>query len=363
MSLGSRLDRWVAEGLLEAEASERILAWEAARRSPWGLQAVAALGGLAMVLGLVALVGANWEAIGRTAKVGVDLVLGVALAVGTLRARVDWGREVLRLLLSGWVLGSIALVGQQYQLGGHAADGLLLWLLLTLPLLAGTDWRITGGLLAGAVTVTVIGLLERWDSALSGEQTALLASASATLLCAAGALLQRRGSALGPGFLTVGGAQVGLALLAAPLAWYDGQEARPLVIGWSACAAVLAWVFATSPRWQDDAQGRLGAGALPVVTWASVVLAVGADADGSSLLSTATSIGLWGLAAWVAARAGWTGLAAALTAFIALRLLVLYLELAGSLLDTGLLLLSGGALTLALAWGWRRGFRLLRVSE
>jgi hypothetical protein len=42
------------------------------------------------------------------------------------------------------------------------------------------------------------------------------------------------------------------------------------------------------------------------------------------------------------------------TALIALRLLIVYFEVFGSMLDTGLGLITGGLLTLALGWAWRK---------
>jgi hypothetical protein len=44
----------------------------------------------------------------------------------------------------------------------------------------------------------------------------------------------------------------------------------------------------------------------------------------------------------------------ALTALIALRVLVMYFEVFGSMLDTGLGMITGGALTIGLAWLWKR---------
>jgi hypothetical protein len=42
------------------------------------------------------------------------------------------------------------------------------------------------------------------------------------------------------------------------------------------------------------------------------------------------------------------------TALAALRILVAYFEVFGSMLDTGLAMITGGTLTVALAWLWRK---------
>lgn len=44
----------------------------------------------------------------------------------------------------------------------------------------------------------------------------------------------------------------------------------------------------------------------------------------------------------------------ALTALVALRILLMYFEVFGSMLNTGLGMMTGGTLTLLLAWGWWR---------
>ena len=44
----------------------------------------------------------------------------------------------------------------------------------------------------------------------------------------------------------------------------------------------------------------------------------------------------------------------ALTALIALRVLVIYFEVFGSLLSTGVGLITGGVLTLLVGWLWQR---------
>ena len=60
------------------------------------------------------------------------------------------------------------------------------------------------------------------------------------------------------------------------------------------------------------------------------------------------------LLAWTALQAGsrtWFNL---LTAVIGLRVVIIYFEVFGSLLQTGLGLIAGGALTLFIAWFWLR---------
>jgi hypothetical protein len=94
---------------------------------------------------------------------------------------------------------------------------------------------------------------------------------------------------------------------------------------------------------------------------AAPVLAVGLalaiphpDTAGSRLAGVLVFGALWGAVARGAAAAGWSALFAIAIAAIAVRIFIVYVELFGSLAATGLGLVGGGALVVALAAGWHR---------
>src|SRR5215467_6195211 len=117
----------------------RIGAWEATHRRPLWLWALSGMGALAIGLGVVAVVGANWEDIPGGVKLAADLLLtglcAVLVFVAWRRDRA-WPREIGALLLFGLVLASIALIGQVYQLQSDPWQALVLWLALCTPFLA-----------------------------------------------------------------------------------------------------------------------------------------------------------------------------------------------------------------------------------
>jgi hypothetical protein len=81
-------------------------------------------------------------------------------------------------------------------------------------------------------------------------------------------------------------------------------------------------------------------------------------ARGSADFASAILQVMWlALFAWCSLQLGRIRLFNLLTAAIALRVLVIYFEVFGSLLSTGFGLISGGALTLLVAWYWRRKTR------
>ena len=52
--------RWQKAGLIDDDLARRIVDWEVANRRPVVLWAIAGMGALAMALGVMAFVGANW---------------------------------------------------------------------------------------------------------------------------------------------------------------------------------------------------------------------------------------------------------------------------------------------------------------
>lgn len=101
---------------------------------------LAIFGGLLVSAGVILLVAANWEAIPRAVK----LVTGVVLLVATHGAGWYWGRggehgrpvlaEALYLVGAGLFLANIALVGQTYHLSSRSPNGILLWWIGIAPL-------------------------------------------------------------------------------------------------------------------------------------------------------------------------------------------------------------------------------------
>ena len=63
---------------------------------------------------------------------------------------------------------------------------------------------------------------------------------------------------------------------------------------------------------------------------------------------------LWLVVAWSAHHARDPRLLNVATAMIGMRILAIYFEVFGTLLDTGVGLVSGGLLTLGLVWLWAR---------
>jgi uncharacterized membrane protein len=358
VSLEPRLQRWVSAGLVTAEQAERIRAFEHAEHEhrPTLLYAVAGLGGLAIAVGLLSIVAANWDEISGRVKIGLDLVLVAALGLGVWqweRRGPGWARETAIVVLYGLVLASIALLGQVYQLGGQAHEALLAWSVLTALLMT----RARSGL---AAMVWILGLQVTWAvwsvwlaDAWHSEELALGTIYWAPLLCIAvgrWSLVRRARPALAGALDAVGWFEVLLCATLGTFAFYEDtarehwSEAYPAAV----ISAVLTLAIAVALL--SSLPERLLLVACLVLSHVPLFTSPG-DLE---LVAAASFVALWLLVAWTAHHARNVRLLNVATAMIGMRILAIYFEVFGTLLDTGLGLVSGGLLTLALVWLWTR---------
>jgi hypothetical protein len=101
-------------------------------------------------------------------------------------------------------------------------------------------------------------------------------------------------------------------------------------------------------------RARTGMGLLLASFWLLLATAAPFDREAIPAFGAVAQIVVLGLAAWTVLALGSVRSFNSLTGLIALRVLVMYFEVFGSMLDTGLGMISGGLLTLLLAWIWKR---------
>ena len=152
--LAADLPKWLDAGWVTADGAAGILSSVGqSRRSAFGLAAIlGTLGALLLGLGVIAFVGANWEAMPRLYR----LALIVVAMVIAYAAAFEFDRRSLRIFAEAGMLaaglvfaGAIALVGQMYHMAGDFADAVLLF---EVGILA-------AALFTGSPTMTVVALL------------------------------------------------------------------------------------------------------------------------------------------------------------------------------------------------------------
>jgi len=385
------LKRWRSAGLIDDGTVQRISAWEATHRRPVWLWALSAMGALAIGLGVVAVIAANWSGIPAAAKLAADLLVTGLCAVFVFMAwRSDrrWPCEIGALLLFGLVIGGLALIGQVYQLQSEPWQALVTWLAIGTPFLAlVTRTRLLGALWFAAALLTWFSAYEPLEQLLgmlvpvstgSDHFFHLLLYLPACLLIVVAVVRRRWPPAEGQGELILTLALAGLVgavstTMVAINSHLVGLVVAPVEIWLGASATLLAAAALWLGRGAAERRPPITLLGVSFAVWAAALLLARAwrgetDAVGNSGSGTMFEVAFgllfivyWAAIGWLAARLGRRVLFGLAFAVIGLRLLILYFEAIGGLTATGLGLIGGGVLCLALAWlGWRLTQRLTR---
>lgn len=368
------ISRWQRAGLIDAGTANRILDYEKTRQTVLWPAALAGLGILALVIGVVSLVAANWREISDTAKLAVDFVLLAAVA-GMLffawRREFYWARELLALLLAGLILASIALVGQIYQLASPPWQPLAFWLAICTPYLfittrsaaAGMAW-VLAILLTGMLLIDHMIETRFFAERLHLHHSALLWLLTAALLLIAAALARL------PAYVAQATAQQRLVTLlllilgSLPQIIGDGiligSHKSLQVASMTAamlCALPCLLVLLAQKRLgltSNHDQLMLCIGAMLAWPASTLLLPLAQDSNARMLLLGLPFIAFWLLFAHLARRSQHNGLFTLALTMVALRLFIVYLQAVGGLLVTGLGLMGGGLLFILLGYGiWR----------
>jgi uncharacterized membrane protein len=367
MALLKQLSRWQAAGLIDDTTKQRIVEFEAKRGRPRVVYGLAALGAVSIGVGLISIVAANWDGIGPHTKLAVDVTLAVLLALGmrhAVRRQASLAAEALGLVYYLFTLASLALVGQVYQLGTPAWLALALWSLVTLPLalsmrspLAGAVWLV-GSSISYAMSVTELVELVPQRSLRADLGAGALAAWPLLVMLLARLPWHAPARRRIVQAVDVGarGAVV-LAGLLLPFAFYaDVSRQETLGLGLVLSAAACLGLHLCLQRWVRAApkRARTSVSLLLASTWLTLALGVGLPHSELDLVGALLQVTYLGLLGFSCLQFGWVRAFHALTAVIAVRILILYFEVFGSMLSTGLGLVTGGVLTLLLAWLWKR---------
>lgn len=139
MSVHTKLQKWLEAGLITADQRARILEHEKNYSGHRWRLGLTGAGLISILLGIALFIASNWQVIPWQAKTGVHFAVNAVLACLIWRWRHDPARDHHREIalgaLWGLTLTFIALMGQVFQLGGHAYEALRLWFWLTTPMI------------------------------------------------------------------------------------------------------------------------------------------------------------------------------------------------------------------------------------
>ena len=141
--LESLLKTALEQKILGPEAAEALRNLAKAQIKEGGALTLASvlgwLGGGAVVLGIMLLIGSNWDGISDLVKIGGFLVLlgGThAVGFGITRSGAPFDRTAasFHFIGGGLFLAGIGLIAQIYHLSGRPPNGILLWIVSLIPL-------------------------------------------------------------------------------------------------------------------------------------------------------------------------------------------------------------------------------------
>lgn len=138
MKLSAKITSWQNAGIITSQQGADILDFEKGNTKPYALYGFIALAMFCLGLGFISVIAANWEYIPATLKLIVDFAL--LAGVGGLVYYADYKKwnirfEAFLCLFVILVLASIGLIAQVYQLQPSGLEAYLLWSLLVFPLL------------------------------------------------------------------------------------------------------------------------------------------------------------------------------------------------------------------------------------
>lgn len=358
-----KITNWLNAGLIDADTALRIREFEADRSRPLGLWSLIGLGALAIGLGLISVVAANWNDIPGLIRLTVHglLITGIAAGIFLLQPREGllgiYLKDVLLFILA--ILGATFFghLGQVYQTSSPLWQPLATWLFLFSPLLllVGRGWLISLLWMVGLLGTAIAHLGWYQDQTNDPPSIYLALITSMPVFALVVAIFVKKMSSrqvfwkqVGTFALAAFVAAVTLKLIADGLtkAGFGGSEGdlsdiTAIQLGLWSAAALLIYIL-----------NRKASG----ISVAAVLVAAAIISFGSSLaqsdepLVNATFfMAFWAAIGWSAIYSGWRNVFQAVVAIVSLRLIILSFELASDLLSSGLGLILAGVITIAIA--------------
>lgn len=352
MNLKKKLDQWREAGLIDTATAQSINDYEKNISKPLMLYAISGIGTLSLCLGLISIIAANWQNISPNIKLGIDLLLGLGLC-GYLAISYEqlskWVKEILIVLISGWTLASIALIGQIYQLGGDGKSAITLWTLLIIPLLLQGRSTASGVILLGSLSATY-GL---WIDYLNSAHMVTLIPGIALGVLGLSLykpIYQKRPELLSV-FAFVALASILFGASFTSIMFYHNMTPKK-EIKYIYEALILSIPSAYFVWYLIKHQAK----SIQIALFASIFCFFAPllipHKGHLDLVAILFFLGYWSIVAKAALDMGQVILFRLATFAVATRLVIVYFELVGTLLDTGLLFLTGGALILFITRFW-----------
>lgn len=360
-SISRKTADWVQKGLISASQAQDIMAFEQSRKSYFSLFSIILfLGFFSVACGVVAVVSSNWYTIPGAVKIaGLFVFLGAAaLVLARVRDKHPAGFEGGLFFYMMLLFAAIGLVGQVYHLKSDTYKAFLFWSALAFPLLFLTRKVLLGYIwefiFAAAFSCSPWGR-DFWEFFF---RTLFPSQLCLSFLCAALFFV----------LLRVGKARVFVAPLRIFTAFFAlfslmfGEYAYSVFkyrTAWTpllffiAAAGFAVYVWKYAPFSRSEKQAVLGVTGLYVLFFLFP-----AFKSANYFFQLTILIGF----VFTAYRFGGEKTARLLAGVTALRMLIAFFSLFGSLLYTGIGLIVSGLVILGMAYGCLRADAYLKLN-
>jgi len=138
MNLIKKLELWTAENLLSEAQKNAIIEFESKPKHSTFLYAMLFLSAFSIGLGFIAVIASNWQIISPQLKLIVDFILLASLASGVYYSKISDKpllMEAFLIFYAIFILASIGLVAQIFQLAPNGLRAVFFWSVLIIPLM------------------------------------------------------------------------------------------------------------------------------------------------------------------------------------------------------------------------------------
>ena len=138
MNLIKKLELWTAESLLSEAQKNAIIEFESKPKNSIILYAMLFVSCFCIGLGFISIIASNWQIISPQLKLAVDFILLASIASGVYYSKIN-GKPLLMeaflIFYAIFILASIGLVAQIFQLPPNGLTAVLFWSVLIIPLM------------------------------------------------------------------------------------------------------------------------------------------------------------------------------------------------------------------------------------
>jgi uncharacterized membrane protein len=368
LNLEKKLNSWLRAEIIDKDTAENIRHFESKSGRNGVFFVLSGLGGLALGAGVIALVASNWELLPAWMKLLADILIMVALSFGIVWTDATakyWQKETLIIVYYLVFLASIGLVGQVYQLGAPIYQGMILWTLGSAPLvLMGVSRSLAVFWLVGVLT-TYACIIEAFIGSLEPlykkEAIALFTFLPPfiLLLISSSLFFQR----VRPQFVSVfkPTSVVWMLVLGffSQFFWYQKISEQD-VLFWSPLTLMVVTVAFVAFYKFEPVFKNLGLILILriflIINSLLVCLPWVLPRESFDLVGVTSHFILCGILGWIALKVSHRKLFNWMAGLVGFRIVTVYFEVFGSLLETGIGLIATGIFILAFVWGFLKKF-------